>query len=545
MAVASEVVVRLVAKTKKFEGDMNRSSKAVGGLRKGASSAGAGLLKMAGPLAAAGTAAGAAALLFRGFTGAFKELDQIGKVSDKLGIATEQLIGLQFAAKNTGVSANTLNTALQRMVRRVSEAGKGLGQTGKALKELGLNAKQLAKLAPDQQFRKIAEAMKGVATQGDRVRLAMALFDTEGVALVNTLALGSEGLNRFQKDAEDLGLTVGRDQVAAIEKADEAITRLGASWDGAMRQMAASTAPVVEGIAKLLDKANLVDLGIVAKTRQFVRAQFEEPEPTKSERQIRQEKHRDRLLARVRPGQRPEDIAARAANVASATAPLEAMNRVLQDQIAFFGHGADAAKLFHLSIKAGDDAELRAIINQIRERQKVLDQLKKVEEFHKQTDARVKRERAATERAAKAQKAADAAAGEAIFQQTRTPFERFLAKILDLKKLLAKGVIDDDVFNRAIKNAEDNLKRAEGKGIEKDLTTGLVASPQALERGTAAAFSAVNQSRRETPQLKVAKEQLEEAKEQLEEAKKQEKTMERVEKIMAKIENKLEPVGFN
>ena len=191
MPVASEIVVRLIGKTKKFEGDMRRSSKAVGGLRKSAGLASIGLSRFAVPLLAAGAAMLSTRKVLGGLRQEFKRLDAIGKVSDKLGITTEALIGLQFAAEQTGVSANTLNTALQRMVRRGSEAGAGLGATGAALEELGINSKLFSKLSPDKQFRRMADAMSGVATQGDRVRLTMALFDTEGVALVNTLSLGS------------------------------------------------------------------------------------------------------------------------------------------------------------------------------------------------------------------------------------------------------------------------------------------------------------------------------------------------------------------
>ena len=78
-------------------------------------------------------------------------VDELGKVSDKLGISTERLAGLQHAAELTGNSTRNLNLGLQRMVRRVAEAAEGTGEAQNALAELGLDAKELAQLSPDHQ----------------------------------------------------------------------------------------------------------------------------------------------------------------------------------------------------------------------------------------------------------------------------------------------------------------------------------------------------------------------------------------------------------
>ena len=50
--------------------------------------------------------------------------------------------------------------------------------------------------------------MEAVDTQSDRVRLAFKLFDSEGVSLVNTLALGEEGLRNAAAEAEAFGRSV-------------------------------------------------------------------------------------------------------------------------------------------------------------------------------------------------------------------------------------------------------------------------------------------------------------------------------------------------
>ncbi len=122
------------------------------------------LLSMKGAIAGAVGVGGFGALIKASLTAG----DQLAKTSDKLGITTEALVGLRHAAEMTaGVTGKTLDTALQRMTRRVSEAAVGTGAAVKALDELGLSAAAMARQSPDQQFRQIADAMQGVASQGE------------------------------------------------------------------------------------------------------------------------------------------------------------------------------------------------------------------------------------------------------------------------------------------------------------------------------------------------------------------------------------------
>ena len=191
------------------------------------------------------------------FTKFSNQGDEIAKTADKLGITTEALTELRFAAELTGVSTQTLDTSLQRMTRRISEATQGTGVAVKALKELGIPIKDIANLAPDEQFRRLAEAMGGLDDQAQKVRLSMALFDTEGVALVNTLAAGTDGLNAMAAEAEALGITLSRVETAQLEQANDAMAKVGRLAQGAGRQFSIALAPAIEAVATLITQAAL------------------------------------------------------------------------------------------------------------------------------------------------------------------------------------------------------------------------------------------------------------------------------------------------
>lgn len=181
----------------------------------------------------------------------FKSGDQLAKTADKIGITTEALAGLRHAAELTGVSAGTMDMAMQRLTRRVSEAANGTGEAVGALHELGINAAELEQLPLDKQMNVIADSMAKVESQSDKVRLAMKLFDSEGVALVNTLAGGSEGLSKMAEEANILGLAMSRTDTAQIEAANDAILKAKSVFTGLGNQLAVAFAPIIETIANL------------------------------------------------------------------------------------------------------------------------------------------------------------------------------------------------------------------------------------------------------------------------------------------------------
>jgi len=176
--------------------------------------------------------------------------DQLAKTADKLGVTTEALSALQYAGELTGVSIQTTNMALQRMTRRLAEAAQGTGEAKGAIKELGLDAKTLAAQSPDQAFRTISEAMKGVDTQSDKVRLAMKLFDSEGVALVNTMTLGADGLDKMRAEADALGITLSRVDAAKMEAANDAMFKAGQVGTAFGNRITTELAPIVSGLAE-------------------------------------------------------------------------------------------------------------------------------------------------------------------------------------------------------------------------------------------------------------------------------------------------------
>ncbi len=192
------------------------------------------------------------------FRATAQEIDKLAKTSSKLGLATDQLQFLRFAAEQTGVKVRTMDLALQRMTRRIAEAGKGTGEARNAIKELGLDAQQLARLSPDQQFLQIAEAMKRVASQGDRVRLGFKLFDSEGVGAVNTLMAN---LTQLRAEFDKLGVAVSAENAAKLEKFNDEMNKLAKLLGGIKQDFVINiSGPAVDAIRALQETVQGIQL---------------------------------------------------------------------------------------------------------------------------------------------------------------------------------------------------------------------------------------------------------------------------------------------
>ena len=187
-----------------------------------------------------------------------QSIDTLGKTAQKLGVTSQALQKLRYASNLAGVETRTVDMAVQRFTRRLSEAANNTGEAKDALKELGLNAKELAKQPLDKQMLKLADAFDNVQSSGDKVRLAFKLFDSEGVAFVNTLEGGSAALQQMFQEAEGLGFILSSGAVKGVEETNDAMMKLGVMLGGVRDQIVAGLAPAFRMIVDLI-RNKLVD----------------------------------------------------------------------------------------------------------------------------------------------------------------------------------------------------------------------------------------------------------------------------------------------
>ena len=182
-----------------------------------------------------------------------KATDALAKTAGRIGTTTEALSALQYAGQLTGVEVNTMNMALQRFTRRAAEAAVGTGEAQGALRELRLDARKLTELPLDEQMLTLADAFADAEARGvNPLKIAFKLFDSEGAALVNTLALGRDGLSELLGEARTLGVVMSANAAKGVEDANDALFRLQSLFGGLVKQTVAALAPAISALADLL-----------------------------------------------------------------------------------------------------------------------------------------------------------------------------------------------------------------------------------------------------------------------------------------------------
>jgi phage-related minor tail protein len=179
-------------------------------------------------------------------------IDRLVKTSEKLGVSAEFLQKFRFAAEQAGIRTETADMAVQRFTRRLAEADKGTGEAKDALNQLGIQLRDNeGTLRPvEEVLLDVADGIKNVTSESEKVRLAFKFFDSEGVALVGTMKGGSAVLKEFFNDAESLGAVLTTQSAKGVADFADEMTRLRTLVGGLAANFTASLAPALEEITK-------------------------------------------------------------------------------------------------------------------------------------------------------------------------------------------------------------------------------------------------------------------------------------------------------
>ena len=258
--MAENLVLRLIARTSAFEKGMGRATKRTRTLKAGVLGLGGAMKRMAGSMLAAAGIGGIGYMVKQQMVA----IDANAKLSDRIGLTTESLVGLQHGAQIMGVETATLNKSLEIFTKRLGEVKMGTGEAERALEALGLSADELATKSPDEAIGAVADQIRRLETNAEKAAAANFLFGRSGVQLLNMFEEGSQGIAKYRKEVDRLGMTYSRIDAAKVEEANDAITRMKGSVTGLATELAVTIGPAIEatadGITKILEKWNQLNL---------------------------------------------------------------------------------------------------------------------------------------------------------------------------------------------------------------------------------------------------------------------------------------------
>ena len=185
-----------------------------------------------------------------------QEIDDMGKASQKIGVAVESLSALKFAAEQSGVGFEALQTGLKKLNQNMAEVGTGTDAASKALRNLGVAASDNT----DQALGKIADRFAAMPDGVQKTSAAMDIFGKAGADLIPLLNEGSAGIEKMKDRAKELGVVLSDETVAQITLFNDSLAEIQTAAKGITMQITAGLAPAMSALASTLsDSASAGD----------------------------------------------------------------------------------------------------------------------------------------------------------------------------------------------------------------------------------------------------------------------------------------------
>ena len=171
--------------------------------------------------------------------------DSFDKMSQRVGISSETLSELSYAATLSGTSIERVEDSFKGLTQKIVEAVNKGGDADALFSSIGLSAKDLAASTPEEQFYKIADAIANISDPTRRAAVAMQVFGESGRELLPLLSGGSAGLNEMRTEARELGATVSTSSAAMGAEFGDAMTRIKTATNGIKNEFLTALTPTL------------------------------------------------------------------------------------------------------------------------------------------------------------------------------------------------------------------------------------------------------------------------------------------------------------
>lgn len=224
--------------------------------------------RAAGKVAALGGAAGLGALAV-GSAGilalgnaARTSIDDIAKLSSRLGVTRSEGQLLRIALTQAAVPVRSLQAGMGQLSRTAGEAALGSAKAAAKFEALGISIEEVRALAPAALFRRVVEALGQVDTFAQRAALGNQLFAESWVKLNPLVDAGADAFRNADLVVNRLGLGLGQG-AGQIEAMNDSMSTLAEVGTGLRDKVLETLAPTLSRLAE----------GVVEVVAQFTEAQ--------------------------------------------------------------------------------------------------------------------------------------------------------------------------------------------------------------------------------------------------------------------------------
>lgn len=173
--------------------------------------------------------------------------DELGKLSQKVGISTESLSVLKHQAKLADVEIDALQTSLVKFNKSIADAAGGSRTQAETFKALGISLKDAnGNLKTSETLLlEVAEKFSGFKDSAAKTAIAVNLFGRAGADLIPLLNEGAAGFEAAREEAEKFGLIVSTEASNAAQTFNDNMTRLTSVAEGFGNQVTTALLPAL------------------------------------------------------------------------------------------------------------------------------------------------------------------------------------------------------------------------------------------------------------------------------------------------------------
>jgi len=173
----------------------------------------------------------------------------LNEASIKTGITSEKLAGLKFAAEQSGATLENVTSAMKFMSKAVVETERGTLTYVEAMRDLGITIEEVRGLSQEELFNRIADSMQGAGSDARKLAAATVVLGRGAQQLLPMFENGAEGLRRFQKQAEAMGVALSSKTAQGLDDMGDAMAGAKTAIWALGLQIGIALAPMVKSIA--------------------------------------------------------------------------------------------------------------------------------------------------------------------------------------------------------------------------------------------------------------------------------------------------------
>jgi hypothetical protein len=181
---------------------------------------------------------------------------KIGTISERTGVAAEDLSVLKDAAEQNGSSLETVGGAFDELATKIHDAVNHNGDAIDSFKSVGVSMEDLQTKSPRDIFLEVANGLEGIKDPAMRAAEAHNVLGGSSVALQGTLhALAGDGFNKLSAEAKNFGTVVSGDTARSALEFEKTIAKVKESLAGGAMMMVSAVMPALNALTETIESS--------------------------------------------------------------------------------------------------------------------------------------------------------------------------------------------------------------------------------------------------------------------------------------------------